>query len=220
MAGKQQRGRAQRVGRQKTDLSRARAERGTASVDRRPRDRRASQDRSAPAARLAGRGNAGHDRRIAGQSVRLSPARAQPLVHGRRSGPGLRSARAQGRDTSTSSHEVLAWRLLDLPEPCIVTIIDNDRISRRRSNAWPTRRRLEPVEQKCQREVHQHNRPSLVRENGWTVQGWPVHQDGLAAGDFAQRCGGRFRLAATRKRSSGSRHAFRTTLGASLFELG
>src|SRR5262249_38693600 len=37
---------------------------------------------------------------------------------------------------TTSSHEVVAWRLLDLPEPCIITIVDNGTISRRRSNAW------------------------------------------------------------------------------------
>jgi Zn-dependent peptidase ImmA (M78 family) len=76
----------------------------------------------------------------------------------------------------TSSHEVLAWRFLDLPDPCIVTIIDNDRISRRKSNAWPTRRRLEPAEEKCQRQVHQTGEPRRVAEDGWSVQGWPVHQ--------------------------------------------
>src|SRR5262249_21026049 len=77
---------------------------------------------------------------------------------------------------TTSSHEVLAWRFLDLPEPCIVTIIDNETITRRRSNAWPIKRKLEPVEQKCQRHVHHHGRPFRVQETGWTVQGWPVHQ--------------------------------------------
>jgi hypothetical protein len=76
----------------------------------------------------------------------------------------------------TASHEVIAWRLLDLPEPCIITIIDNDRIYRRRSNAWPTRRELSPPEQKCQRYVTSHGEPTVVRESGWTVQGWPVHQ--------------------------------------------
>jgi Zn-dependent peptidase ImmA (M78 family) len=77
---------------------------------------------------------------------------------------------------ATSSHEVLAWRFLDLPEPCIVTILDNDAISRRRSNAWPTKRKLEPAEEKCQRHVHQRGKPHVVRENGWSVHGWPVHQ--------------------------------------------
>ena len=77
----------------------------------------------------------------------------------------------------TASHEVIAWRLLDLPAPCVITIVDNDHIYRRRSNAWPVRRRLEPAEQECQRYVHEHGRPYVVRDNGWTVQGWPVFQD-------------------------------------------
>jgi len=76
----------------------------------------------------------------------------------------------------TSSHEVIAWRFLDLPEPCIVTIVDNEHISRRRSNAWPTRRQLEPAEEKCQRYVHYYSRPKLIQEDSWTVHGWPVHQ--------------------------------------------
>jgi Zn-dependent peptidase ImmA (M78 family) len=77
---------------------------------------------------------------------------------------------------ATSSHEVLAWRFLDLPEPCIVTILDNDAITRRRSNSWPIKRKLETAEEKCQNYVHQNSRPRRVQENGWTVQGWPVHQ--------------------------------------------
>jgi len=76
----------------------------------------------------------------------------------------------------TSSHEVIAWRFLDLPQPCIVTIVGNDHIHRRRSNAWPVRRRLEPAEQECQRYVNHYSRQRVIREGGWTVQGWPVHQ--------------------------------------------
>jgi Zn-dependent peptidase ImmA (M78 family) len=76
----------------------------------------------------------------------------------------------------TASHEVIAWRMLDLPEPCIITVVDNDHISRRRSTAWRVRRQLEPPEQECQRYVHYYSRPRVVREVGWTVQGWPVHQ--------------------------------------------
>ncbi|MBI3409266.1 MAG: ImmA/IrrE family metallo-endopeptidase [Planctomycetes bacterium] len=77
---------------------------------------------------------------------------------------------------ATASHEVLAWRFLDLPEPCIVTILDNDRITRRRSNSWPTRKQLEPAEEKCLRIVQKRGKPHRVREKGWTVQGWPVHE--------------------------------------------
>jgi hypothetical protein len=76
----------------------------------------------------------------------------------------------------TASHEVIAWRFLDLPAGCIVTIVDNDHIHRRRSNAWPVRRHLEPPEEQCQHYVHFYSRPRVVRADGWTVQGWPVHQ--------------------------------------------
>jgi Zn-dependent peptidase ImmA (M78 family) len=79
----------------------------------------------------------------------------------------------------TSSHEVIAWRFLDLPEPCIITILDNDHITRRRSNGWRVRNKvLEPVEQQCQRRVSHDGRPRVLRASGWTVQGWPVHQAG------------------------------------------
>src|SRR6202022_2962247 len=77
----------------------------------------------------------------------------------------------------TASHEVIAWRFLDLPESCIVTIVDNDHIHKRRSNAWPIRRRqLEEPEQQCQRRVNQTGQPHVIRAASWTVQGWPVHQ--------------------------------------------
>jgi Zn-dependent peptidase ImmA (M78 family) len=92
-------------------------------------------------------------------------------------------ARAAGYDLlelkrryATASHEVLAWRLLDLPEPCIITVVDNDHVHRRRSNAWRTRRELEAPERECQRYVHHYSRPHMVCAGGWTVQGWPVHQ--------------------------------------------
>ncbi len=77
---------------------------------------------------------------------------------------------------STSSHEVIAWRWLDLPDPCVVTILDNGVIHRRRSNAWRTKRELAEAEAKCQRYVHERGKPHRVREAGWTVHGWPVHQ--------------------------------------------
>jgi len=77
---------------------------------------------------------------------------------------------------ATSSHEVIAWRLLDLPHPCIITVIDNEHIHRRRSNAWPVRKELHPVEAECQRYVHHFSRPRVVARDGWTVHGWPIHQ--------------------------------------------
>jgi hypothetical protein len=75
----------------------------------------------------------------------------------------------------TSSHEVIALRFLDLPEPCVVTVIDNDHVSRRRSNGPRVTRQLLPAEKKCQQYVNQCGRPKLVRAAGIAVRGWPVH---------------------------------------------
>ncbi|MCS6852044.1 MAG: ImmA/IrrE family metallo-endopeptidase [Gemmataceae bacterium] len=80
------------------------------------------------------------------------------------------------RGFRTASHEVIAWRLLDLPEPCAITIIDNDRITRRRSNAWRLGRQLLPAERDCQQRVRLTGAAETVRRDGWTVQGWPIHQ--------------------------------------------
>jgi predicted transcriptional regulator len=77
---------------------------------------------------------------------------------------------------ATAGPEVIAWRWLDLSVPCIVTILDNDHIQRRRSNAWRVKRELSAPERRCQRYVSHYSRPQLLQEDGWTVQGWPVHQ--------------------------------------------
>lgn len=76
----------------------------------------------------------------------------------------------------TAGHEVIALRLLDLSEPCIITIIDNDHVLRRRSNAWRVRKELSEPEKQCQRYVSRYSRPNQVRDDGWTVWGWPIHQ--------------------------------------------
>ncbi len=78
----------------------------------------------------------------------------------------------------TASHEVIAFRLLDLPEPCIITIVEDDKVHRRRSNAWPVKKRLEPAEVECRRCVTRNGEPHVVRSGGWTVWGWAVWQGG------------------------------------------
>jgi Zn-dependent peptidase ImmA (M78 family) len=81
------------------------------------------------------------------------------------------------RRYGTASHEVIALRLLDLPEPCVVTIIDNDHIHRRKSSGPRIKAtELSPAEEKCRKYVNKHSKPRAVREGGWSVQGWPVHQ--------------------------------------------
>jgi Zn-dependent peptidase ImmA (M78 family) len=79
---------------------------------------------------------------------------------------------------ATASHEIIAWRLIDLPSPCIVTLVDNNHVQRRRSNAHRVRKELHPVELACQRYVHTHGEPHVVAKDGWTVQGWPVNRSG------------------------------------------
>lgn len=76
----------------------------------------------------------------------------------------------------TASHEVIAWRFLDLPGPCIVTVVDNEQVSKRRGNRWRVKKALTPPEQECQRYVNRHSRAWTIQADGWTVQGWPVHQ--------------------------------------------
>jgi hypothetical protein len=77
---------------------------------------------------------------------------------------------------ATAGYEVVAWRLLDLPEPCVITIVENDHVHRRRSNAWRVNKTLHPAERECQRYVHHYSRPHVVSTDGWTVQGWPLHE--------------------------------------------
>lgn len=76
----------------------------------------------------------------------------------------------------TASHEVIAWRFLDLPAPCVVTIIDNEHVSRRKSNAWRVTRQLTTTEKECHNYVKTHGQPRVVQQGEWTVHGWPVHQ--------------------------------------------
>ncbi|MCI0456107.1 MAG: ImmA/IrrE family metallo-endopeptidase [Gemmataceae bacterium] len=90
-------------------------------------------------------------------------------------GLGYDVARLKERYGSVST-EVVAMRVLDLPEPCIISVVDNGHIRRRRSNAWRVNKQLEPPEQECQRYVHEYSRPRLVNAKGWTVWGWPFHR--------------------------------------------
>jgi hypothetical protein len=77
---------------------------------------------------------------------------------------------------ATASHEVLAWRWLDLDDACIVTLVDNGHITRRLANAGPAPRALAPTEVECQQVVNETSRKRLISAGGWVVWGWPVHQ--------------------------------------------
>jgi hypothetical protein len=92
-------------------------------------------------------------------------------------------ARAVGYDLAafkerfaTASYENVALRLLDLPDPCVITILDNGHVTHRRSNAWQVNRQLLPPERECQEYVNYYSRPKRVVSDNWTVAGWPVHE--------------------------------------------
>src|SRR5262249_31691507 len=60
---------------------------------------------------------------------------------------------------------------------CIITILDNDQVHLRKSNAcWPGRELSEP-ERRCQAYVHRYSRPHEISEDGWRGQGWPGHRE-------------------------------------------
>ncbi len=77
---------------------------------------------------------------------------------------------------ATSSHEVIAMRFLDLPAPCVVTILDNEKVSRRKGNTFTLKKALLPIEKRCWDQVHQSGESATLREAEWTVTGWPVHE--------------------------------------------
>jgi hypothetical protein len=76
---------------------------------------------------------------------------------------------------STASHEAIAWRLLDLDQACIVTVVDNERVTKRRANSGNVGRDLAPAERACLRQVQKYSRPCRVSEEGLDVRGWPIH---------------------------------------------
>jgi Zn-dependent peptidase ImmA (M78 family) len=79
---------------------------------------------------------------------------------------------------STASHELIAWRLLDLSEQRIISIFDGGRLTRRRSNLPHQPPKLQRLEIDCWETVHHENRPVIVQDHQFEVRGWPVHEAG------------------------------------------
>lgn len=75
---------------------------------------------------------------------------------------------------ATASFEVIARRLPDVT-PCIITVIDQGRISRRCGAARGTPRGLSRLEEACRRVIQELHHPQTLHLGGWTVQGWPLH---------------------------------------------
>lgn len=74
----------------------------------------------------------------------------------------------------SASYEMIALRLLDLEEPCIIAIIDDGEVGGRKGNRMPATKKLTPTEQKCLEKVSELGEPQTVRSESWTVRGWPI----------------------------------------------
>ncbi|RPI80510.1 MAG: ImmA/IrrE family metallo-endopeptidase [Planctomycetaceae bacterium] len=96
-----------------------------------------------------------------------------------------RDARALGADLlalkaryATASHELIAWRLLDLDEPAVTTVIDQGRLTRRRSNFGGRLPGWTAFERECLAESQAKSQPVVRSKNDCSVAVWPVHEPG------------------------------------------
>jgi len=78
----------------------------------------------------------------------------------------------------TSSHEAIAWRLLDLEQPTVITIFDQGHMTSRRGNSGFAPPQLESLEKNCWQAVHEEQQPLVHTRGGLRVQGWPVSEPG------------------------------------------
>jgi hypothetical protein len=80
----------------------------------------------------------------------------------------------------TTSHELIARRMLDMRPPVVITVCDNGRITWRRSNVTPRPPEMLREERSIWREVFESGMPafdSLDAETGLeSVRCWPVHE--------------------------------------------
>ncbi len=74
----------------------------------------------------------------------------------------------------TATYEVIAWRLLDLEEACVVSVVDQGEVTARKGNRAPAGRQLQAEEQKCLDRIRDSGEAQTVRGEGWTARGWPV----------------------------------------------
>lgn len=78
----------------------------------------------------------------------------------------------------TASHELIASRLLDGDRPAIVTVFDQGRMTRRRSNYGGRSPSLHELERQCWRQTHETGRPAVSANSELEVHAWPIHENG------------------------------------------
>ena len=81
------------------------------------------------------------------------------------------------RRFATASHELVLLALLRMPGRSIVTLLDEQQVTRRFSNRG-TAPAMTALEQGVWQQVHRIGMPCDVEEDGMRVQCWPLHLDG------------------------------------------
>jgi predicted transcriptional regulator len=75
---------------------------------------------------------------------------------------------------STAGFEMLALRLLDLDEPCVIAIVDDHIVTTRRGCWISASKTLTEAEKACIERVLEAREAQTVRREGWTARGWPI----------------------------------------------
>lgn len=75
---------------------------------------------------------------------------------------------------ATAHAETIALRWLDLDEPCVIAILDDDAVGTRRANRFAATKKLTAAEEACAAKVRETAKPARVRTGDWTAWGWPT----------------------------------------------
>lgn len=76
---------------------------------------------------------------------------------------------------TTAGMEMMALRMLDLDDPCLIAIVDDDgTIVNRRSNRFQAPRKLTEAEMTCRELIQESGEPAQAKGSGWIVRGWPT----------------------------------------------
>jgi hypothetical protein len=76
---------------------------------------------------------------------------------------------------TTASHELIAWRMLDLSPPAIVSLFDHGKLQARRSNVPGKVPALSRDEADAWRQAHQTGE-AFRRDTPFRIDAWPIHE--------------------------------------------
>ena len=75
----------------------------------------------------------------------------------------------------TAGYEMIALRMLDVDEPCVIAVVDDGVVSARRGNRAPATKKLTAAEQAATAKLGRYEEPrQTARTDGWTATAWPI----------------------------------------------